>query len=864
MQTTNTKLQNIAEPFITLCESFRRKLKDNLTHKQLHAALQIETEVESAVSTTPRNTIKQEQHTSNALGSNILDIKDAVGTTVSIKENKHVQSKILHTANDGLLPTIENYLSKPCIVSSGTLSTNDLPSTFIKYGTTFPMTYNKAFREKLSAVLAIRYTTVVTLQINGTRFQQGLYKLCFLPTGGMIRGAYTESLNRYLRDHLANRSQISQLHSVDFYIGTDTSVQLEIPFMSSFPCATVVHDPSVPIIGDPGVFFIYPYSPLIAVEGSSTASYTLWTHYKDIELLGNTAPTVGPITLQGNFERKQRKKKNIDLLEAETHQNGPISSPLKIVAEASSTLAKIPLLSGYAGPLAWAASALSRTASAFGWSKPPQLDSSMRVKQMYMNYLPNADQKDDATPMSLISTNHIDVLPGFAGTDVDEMSIDYLKSIPGLLRIDPWTSDTAQGSLLMTIPIAPSAFIYQGQGVVAGHVNYTPVAFLASMFYEYTGGFKFHFKFVKTEFHSGRIAIVFNPYESTLCDENYTFTDTPYLSKTIVDLRLTNEVTVEVPYVSVIPWRPTTVGDNKGQVYGSLKIFVIDTLVAPDTVSQNIEILTEVSGADDLRFAVPSPNRLVRPLIAAYQMNTEEDEKLDSISSNYIGSNVNIDTDLYKEEACVGETITSLRQILKRGGIMNTDERTTNVSVAYLRPFAYRLSDYDTPTEYNISRDPYALFSSIYSMQRGGIRIKWMSDTNSGMIYYYYGRQLGIPSATQVYEVTNDDYWKYIANTPNSQFNMEKGYMGGMAAQLPFYHVTHSSPTGANAVAEVSPLSANVSSGANLNTLTTIFSVSLPANKMFFHRSGADDCNFGGFASIPPFVISTIVPPTPP
>lgn len=57
MQTTNTKLQNNAEPFITLCESFRRKLKDNLIHKQSHATLQIETEVESAVSTTDRKSV---------------------------------------------------------------------------------------------------------------------------------------------------------------------------------------------------------------------------------------------------------------------------------------------------------------------------------------------------------------------------------------------------------------------------------------------------------------------------------------------------------------------------------------------------------------------------------------------------------------------------------------------------------------------------------------------------------------------------------------------------------------------------------------------------------------------------------------
>lgn len=107
---------------------------------------------------------------------------------------------------------------------------------------------------------------------------------------------------------------------------------------------------------------------------------------------------------------------------------------------------------------------------------------------MYLNYLPNSDQKDDSTPLGLLSTNHINVLPGFSGTDVDEMSIDYFKSIPGLFRIDTWTSQTAQGALLYSIKIAPGEFRYTGTGAVSGHTNFTPVGMLSTMFSQYTGG----------------------------------------------------------------------------------------------------------------------------------------------------------------------------------------------------------------------------------------------------------------------------------------------------------------------------------------------------------------------------------------
>lgn len=105
--------------------------------------MQMEPNESGQTSKDARETVTQEQHVSRPLGSNALDIQDAVATVKSVTEHKHVDSKILHTSSDGLLPTIKNYLAKPCIVSSGTLTTSDLPSSFTKYATTYPLTYAK-------------------------------------------------------------------------------------------------------------------------------------------------------------------------------------------------------------------------------------------------------------------------------------------------------------------------------------------------------------------------------------------------------------------------------------------------------------------------------------------------------------------------------------------------------------------------------------------------------------------------------------------------------------------------------------------------------------------------------------------------
>lgn len=134
MKTTNNNNKIIYNPFET--RDYQTEILDSQYIP--HAHMQIEVTETDQTSKDARETVQQEQHVSKAFGSNALDIQDAVATVKSVTKHKHVDSKILHTSDDGLLPTIKNYLAKPCIVSSGTLTTGDLPSSFTKYATTYP------------------------------------------------------------------------------------------------------------------------------------------------------------------------------------------------------------------------------------------------------------------------------------------------------------------------------------------------------------------------------------------------------------------------------------------------------------------------------------------------------------------------------------------------------------------------------------------------------------------------------------------------------------------------------------------------------------------------------------------------------
>ncbi|UCR92480.1 MAG: capsid protein [Varroa dicistrovirus 2] len=824
------------------------------------------------------------------VGSTMRAVDDAVAEVKDFDLPKLLRGKLMEAPSDGVDGSIGSYLSKPHALYSGSLTLNDLPTTFPHFYTMDAMRTSLVFREKLRGALALRYTTVLTFQVNANRFQQGKYILAFLPTGGMCTNmpAGNNSALNWINMHRATAMQITQLHHVELDVNTDTSVQLRIPFNSAFPAAPFMANPASMRMGDPGIFFLYPYVPLSSTTGNTTATFTLWVHYEDVEMLGNTvgssgpAPTVlsesleknkgtvPPATLQSGFKRRPRKAKNVNLFDDEQSQDGPITSTLKRISEGTGALAGIPLLSNVMSPLSWSADVLAQTASSFGWSKPNQLDSIVRVSGRPHTYVANADQKDDSQPLSLISSNMVSTAAGFSGVDEDEMSLDYIKSIFAYFRRVDWTIAQAVGTELFKGYLTPSYF---RNDVPGKGMHMTPVCWASSFFSKYAGGFDIRIKIAKTEFHSGRLLFVFNPYESSCVTENFTFADTTYLQKTVLDIRECNEFTIRVPYVSAIPWRTTYLQgeSNAGSEYGSFTIYVLDTLTAPETVNTSITLLFEIAGSPSLKFAVPTNCRHVAYVPAELQSGFSQTRNLTEGDNSNVGGTNSSDLSNDLEEICIGEKILSLRQVLKRGGFINhmipTNEVTSTNSLT-INAFAWKYpleSEIGTTgAAQRFSFDPYSQFSAVYCLQRGGVRMRFLNDSNSGGLYIGY-RNAYITEDTDIYTWSTAPVARraFYQQVGSAQVALEKGYMGGFAVQLPFYHHQAAAVSGAQGICSDAPYEYAMHTGANANVLGVWFSETVTTDNVEFWRAGSDDCNFGMFVSIPPVSYIVNEPPAP-
>ena len=183
---------------------------------------------------------------------------------------------------------------------------------------------------------------------------------------------------------------------------------------------------------------IRPYSALTTGAGDSSCPFTLWAAFENIRLTG---PTVTQSSIVSQKELKGKDK--------------PVSGALMKVSKASTILGEIPMLSPVMSQVSWATSVLSRAASALGWSKPMLRSAPVYTRERTAPYFHNVDQPSTAMNLGSTSDSSTALNPPCNLSNLDEMSIDYVKKIPAWFATVSWGAQTA-GSTLTYYAIYPA------------------------------------------------------------------------------------------------------------------------------------------------------------------------------------------------------------------------------------------------------------------------------------------------------------------------------------------------------------------------------------------------------------------------
>lgn len=776
------------------------------------------------------------------------------------------------TAREDRIHSVIDFLSRPVALKTASWGSSVVPETAAAqlYTANFPevLIANNMIKEKLSGFVGLRATLVVKVQVNSQPFQQGRLMLQYYPYA-----QYMPNRVALVNSTLQGRSGCPR---VDLDLSVGTEIEMRIPYVSPHTYFNLITGQ-----GSFGAIYLNVYSQLRdQVSGTGSVEYTVWAHLENVDVQYPTGANIytgsapnyhnlaarlasGQMTEQEVIQMYKKKTFNQKPAKIfaqsgfELSQLASNHSPSKGVGQISeglSTLSRIPIIGNMFTRPAWISSAASNIFRMLGFSKPTMQGLPSEDKLRTQVRMANYDGADASHKLALSSQNAIETKPGLSGTTTDEMALSHVTSIPNFWDNFAWPStgsNAAPGTVLWSNFVTPMK-IKAFSSTITDRFRTTHLGYVANSFGLWRGSLVYTFKFVKTQYHSGRLRISFIPfyYNSTIS------TGTPDVSKSyqkIVDLRKSTEVTFTVPYVSTRPWmyciRPDSswLGTNSAKMYncvtGIIRVEVLNTLVAAQNVFSSIDTIVEVSGGPDLTFANPTcpsylpysgtlaaateqakkeqaaqeyENATVRPQ-AQMSMGANEAIQREDAQHGQHPSTIDtqtIDANWSPEANCTGEKILSIRQLIKRFGKVHGSDITLNNNAAkdalILAPFSMMAAPTSVGSTRRMTQLDYYYY--LYAFWRGSMRYKLISETTADPatqgrkasdfawdIQMFSSLQDTMNSLITFFSATTNTVIDFLSNNSvknslGSNIVVEQSLEGLVEFEVPYYNISHISP----------------------------------------------------------------------
>ncbi|AAF00473.1 capsid protein precursor, partial [Triatoma virus] len=769
----------------------------------------------------------------------------------------------VRSVSDARTHSIIDFLERPQFIGSFLWNTSDIENKEI-FSLKLPdALMSPMIREKLSGFTSFSASTVFHIQVNAHPFQCGRLVLAAVPVPDILP---LHRLNMLSFDV----SNVITLPHVQLDISKETEVLLKIPYVSPF----VQYD-LVTKFTPWAAFLAHVYAPLNTPSAASL-QVNVFAHFEDIKLGFPTSAIVA---------------------QAGKEQLGPISGLTNTVTGVVGGVADavkgfFPSIGKYADPLVGIGNGLTGLLSALGFSKPLTTIPPTIVVQRPSQYFNNADGVDQGLPLSLKYGNEVILKTPFAGTSSDEVALEYVLKIPNYFSRFKYSSTSLPKQVLWTSPVHPQ-IIRNHVTVVDAPGQPTLLAYATGFFKYWRGGLVYTFRFVKTNYHSGRVQITFHPFVGydDVMDSDGKIVRDEYVYRVVVDLRDQTEATLVVPFTSLTPYkvcadvfnsanrpkynyepRDFKVYDNTTDQFftGTLCVSALTPLVSSSAVvSSTIDVLVEVKASDDFEVAVPNT-----PLWLPVDSLTER-PSLDGvpiaqvgfasagtrdIRSSYVegkfipqditGMSRNHELDEQPSQECIGERILSFSELIKRNSWRYVSDEKSLIYPAYAfdNPAAMYTAADKLPVWTLTPRSGFpTLLTSIgamYAFYRGGIRLKivpGVADQPKPLVEVAL-----FTMQDQGYIIKANDY-----STDFCSSNIYENFVtkGIAEVQTPYYSRVNTSVVSAPVLynaGNISPLMPNV-----------MYKITSNSSNILLGHSAADDFRFGFLLGAPLAISAT-------
>lgn len=392
-----------------------------------------------------------------------------------------------------------------------------------------------------------------------------------------------------------------------------------------------------------------------------------------------------------------------------------------------------------------------------GASKPEDYAPSTRIVIDNNPNFPNVDGTSTSTSLGVMTVNSAPTQPGVFGTSKDEMSIQSIVTRPAFINYFHWDNAQSEETVLFSNDITPSFYII-GTPPEAGNpiIQCTPYSYIASGFMKWRGSMVYSFSAVKSQFHSGRLEIIWIPNKKV----DTAAQDFTKAVRVIWDLTESNSISIVCPYVAQNAYKSlmsTTdyVVNNTpytdDHVSGYFLIRVFNRLqVASANVSNTIIINVSASMGPDADFAVPRRPNLVpysvqsgfvekkktpfklcgSPLkppplkgvsLGVARYHQIEDGEISDILNNPVRYNPIVPS------SCYGEAVISLRSLMKRKQqiyytAQGSDGAPVTVNTVTIVAPNFTVMNGDDQAQ-DVSPDWIAFAQNLFAFRKGGISL---------------------------------------------------------------------------------------------------------------------------------------------
>lgn len=815
--------------------------------------------------------------------------------------------------------TVISFLQRPEKIATVTWSTSQAKATNLVSLPIPSSVLTDMYREKLRGFGLLRADIVFKLQFNSQPFQAGRMIATYTPVPAYLLNRTTQARSSLCR--------LTSLPNVIIDISKQTECNITLPYVSSF-----THYDLTSGGGDWGLFDLWVYSPLNSAS-AQTINISIRAYLDNVRL---GAPTQQAIVttdrmLSALGPRSSRRRAEMPLLKVDAQAGGKGNgSPAKgsfeevlnrgtnsvtIKEEIGGPISRdghkireavvkglnvvgefIPAINEVRDVVNGVSMGILNTIAAFGFGKPSNLDKiAPRCLHAFSNFA-QATGIDNGHMLALNADNKVCLLPGFAGSNTDELSLTYLLQTLQYYDTHSISTTSDVGTLVSAYTVTPFKYDLDLTLTAQSYVSGSPTItfgqpnlqwYIGSNFKYWRGDVVLHMALVKTDYHSVRLKVVYDPMATSVGSVSYDASE--YCYSVVVDFRDKTDVYIRLPFISATPWKnippstyngymPPPVFQTEGlSTYsGYVAIFVDNVLQASSAVvSQEVEMIVEFCAASNLDLGFPLGGQNWVPFNTT-RISGENSETIMAESQSMFAADGIMKTRTNMQENTLdiknitgmaprplqdditcyttGEEVYSLRMLMKRfNWVTSLANGQNSIVLPNTVLFMDVTDDPDTAGTINDLRTMSGgttfvndcalvdVVGAMYAFRAGSFRWKaW--DNNSEQISAFL-----VPYGTQnVYNLPDADL-NFISNT--SVFEIDSKRVKGSAEfATPFYHPCYTQINSGFSVLQNEP---DLYFHFTQPQFVTVVYRSNTSTPMTIAKAAGDDLSFGFLLGVP-------------